>query len=326
MARVLGIGNALMDIVASIPHESVLEGLQLQRGSMNPVGLETLESILAILTEQNSTHEPQSGGSAVNVTRVLTRLGIATGFIGKIGRDDAGRSLVQAMRGMGITSLHRYSKARTGHSISLVLPDGERTFATFLGAAGTLNAQDIIPSDFLGYDFVHLEGYIAQSRTLMERILTQAQEHSLKVSLDLSNPHIIDTNREYLHRILPKYVRYLFTDDRSAKAFTGLEPQAALQTLNQLCPSVFIKQSDGTILAQHLGTMQSTPPIIVHEVDRTGMGDMLVAGTLFGIVMQWPLARALELAADLAREVVQVYGTHLPQETWLAVRDKYSLS
>src|SRR5688500_11063816 len=65
------------------------------------------------------------GGSAATTARWLGRLGARSSLIASVGRDAAGRALVDAIRGDGVTArVMRIAGARTGRIGVLVSPDG----------------------------------------------------------------------------------------------------------------------------------------------------------------------------------------------------------
>ena len=88
MKRILGIGNALVDVITLIDSETILEKFSLPKGSMQLVDGELSARIKSETTKfkRNLT----SGGSAANTIHGLAMLGVKTGFIGSIGNDDTG--------------------------------------------------------------------------------------------------------------------------------------------------------------------------------------------------------------------------------------------
>src|SRR5262249_28588196 len=100
------------------------------------------------------------GGSAANTARWLGRLGARASLVAAVGRDPAGRALVDAVRGDRVT-VHpaRIAGARTGRVGVLVLPGGERSFVTDRGAADRLAPDDLRTAWFAGVDALHVPAY-----------------------------------------------------------------------------------------------------------------------------------------------------------------------
>src|SRR5688572_12886752 len=100
------------------------------------------------------------GGSAANAARWLGRLGARTTLIAAVGRDAAGRALVDAVRGDGVqVRVVRVAGARTGRIGVVVSADGERSFVADRGAALQLRADDLRPQWFARADGIHVPMY-----------------------------------------------------------------------------------------------------------------------------------------------------------------------
>ena len=161
MKKVLGIGNALVDIISFIQDDTLLDILSLPKGSMQLVNASTSKKIQNQISGYKSYFA--SGGSAANTIHGLAKLGVPAGFIGTVGVDELGDFFKKDMKRSGIETHLLTGKQPTGRAISLVSSDGERTFATYLGAAVDIITEGISSSTFKAYDYLHLEGYLIQN-------------------------------------------------------------------------------------------------------------------------------------------------------------------
>jgi len=89
MNSVLGMGNALVDVMTRLDSDKTLREFKLPKGSMQLVNKELSNRLLAS-TLGLKKHQ-SSGGSAANTIHGLAHLGIKTGFVGKIGHDNLSR-------------------------------------------------------------------------------------------------------------------------------------------------------------------------------------------------------------------------------------------
>lgn len=167
MKRIIGIGNALVDVLIKLENDYFLEEYNIPKGSMQLVERDFVK-LLSIVT---NSIQPQltSGGSASNTIHGLARLGAQTSYIGKIGNDDFGKIFSDDLKHNNISPILFYSNNETGRAITFISPDSERTFATYLGAAVELSADDIKPEHFDGYDLLHLEGYLVFNHALVKK-------------------------------------------------------------------------------------------------------------------------------------------------------------
>ena len=133
MAKVLGMGNALVDIITQIENDEILEEFGLPKGSMTLVDLDTSNFIHA--ETAGMPKSKASGGSAANTIHGLAHLGVETGFVGTVGDDEMGRFFKKDMQVNNITPILFRTMHETGRAMALISSDSERTFATYLGAA-----------------------------------------------------------------------------------------------------------------------------------------------------------------------------------------------
>src|SRR5680860_574840 len=99
------------------------------------------------------------GGSAANISSGLSSAGVRSRFYGRVGVDDLGRDLCEALAAEGVDVRAR----RSGSSctvVCLVDPNGERSFVADTAAEGTgRSSADLPPADLGDLDAVHLSGY-----------------------------------------------------------------------------------------------------------------------------------------------------------------------
>ena len=167
MSSVLGLGNALVDVLTVLENDQLLKELNLPKGSMQLVDEKAAQKVKEAVSHLKN--ESASGGSAANTIHGLARLGVKTGFIGKIGKDELGRVFKSDMTAHHITPYLSESETDSGHANALISPDSERTFATYLGAAVELSSDDIVNDFFQTYKYFHVEGYLVQNKPLIEK-------------------------------------------------------------------------------------------------------------------------------------------------------------
>ena len=159
MKRILGMGSALVDILIRMQDDAPLEKLGLPKGSMQLVDRERRDAVLEFFSGQEKNLA--AGGSAANTIHGIGKLGGAAGFIGMTGEDELGKRFLNDMKDAGVEVFLSRSDTATGCAISLISPDSERTFATYLGAASELSEQHLPSSIGMPYEILHLEGYLA---------------------------------------------------------------------------------------------------------------------------------------------------------------------
>jgi sugar/nucleoside kinase (ribokinase family) len=323
MKSVLGIGNALVDILISLEDDALLEKFQLQKGSMTLVDKEKMNTVLSYTAplELKTKHRKSSGGSVANTIHGLAVLGGSVGYIGKIGPDEYGEFFRSYMSQSNICATLFSGKEESGKSIVLISSNTERTFATYLGAAIELDAHDLSPTHFLQYDYFHLEGYLVQNHALVEAAAKIAKESGSTISIDLASYNIVAANLDFLHTIVDQYVDIVFANEEEARAFTGKsDPEAALEDIAKKCAIAIVKIGKEGSLIQQKDRKYHVEAIKANAIDTTGAGDLYASGFFFGLVDGQSLDICGKIGAITSGNVVEVIGAKMDEARWQRVR------
>lgn len=316
MKKVIGIGNALTDMLVNLKTDSVLGKFGLAKGSMSLVDSAQQKEISKSVA--GLPYTLSLGGSAANTIRAMARLGTGVGFIGKVGPDTTGDFFEKALENIDVEPIIFRGKEHSGRCVSLVSADGERTMVTFLGSALEMKSNEILPTIFDGYDCLYVEGYLVQDHKLIEGAIKTAKSCGLKIAIDLASFNVVSENLEFLRRIVRTYVDILFANEDEAKAFTGeQEPLNALQQISEMCDISVVKIGiKGALIKRgadvlHVGIMAAAK-----RVDTTGAGDFYAAGFMSGLCRGLSLRQCGTIGAITAGKVIEVIGTTFGEEAW----------
>ena len=318
MKKILGIGNALIDIMTSIDADSFLDKYSLPKGSMQMVDKDKSALINADTNRFNKVIT--SGGSAANTMHGLGMLGVETGFIGAIGVDEMGNFFEKEMKNAGINTRLFRRETPTGTAIVLISPDSERSFATCLGAAVELNPSDLDDIFFSRYNILYLEGYIIFDRSFIEKACVIAKKLNMEIVLDLASYNVVEANLRSFREIASKYVDILIANREEAKAFTDNDNIEALHEMSRISPIAIIKNgSDGSIIKSG-NEIIKIKAVTTNVCDTTGAGDLYAAGFLYGYSLNYPLRICGEIGSLLAAKVIEITGARLPTAMWNEIK------
>ena len=318
MKRILGIGNALVDVLTKVDNEQILSELHLPKGSMQLLSTEAYAEVtrrmLALPTKLTT------GGSACNTLLALSHLDAPTGMIGKIGDDENGRFFASYFAQRGISTRLLHDSRPTGVASTFITPDGQRTFGTYLGAAARLTADELQQAWFEGYDYFYIEGYLVQNHDLVLRAIELAHAAGCEVCLDLASYNIVEADLDFFRALMPS-IDIVFANEQEAQALTGLEARAALDALAATCHIAVVKIGKHGVWACH-GTEVAHCPArdVPMVVDTTAAGDYFAAGFMHALAAGEPLATCIARGSLLAGHIIEVVGTELPDATWQQLR------
>ncbi len=316
-AKVLGVGNALVDIMIALPDDALLDQFGLPRGSMTLVDSDQSAVIYQVTLQYQK--DVTTGGSAANTIHSLACLGGTCGYAGKVGDDELGRLFAAEFQQNNITTHLPLSSLDTGRVMAMVSADSERTMATFLGAAAGLTSADFNRELMLGYDIVYVEGYLVQDQDLIESIVKTAHGAGLKVAVDLSSYNIVAQNLDFLKSLVTRYVDIVFANEEEALAFTGLEPLQALETISMMCEVAVVKTGRHGSRVKKGDKVYHILPVPTKAVDTTGAGDSYAAGFLYGLTRGLDLQKCGEIASLVSSKAVETMGAKIPRGSWPAL-------
>ena len=321
MDKIIGLGNALVDILVKMGDDNLLQELNLPKGSMQLIDEKTFKLVgekFQTLKTRRST-----GGAAGNTIDALAILGAQPGFIGKVGDDELGKYYADSMKADGVDVHLLNGELPTGVASTFVSADGERTFATHLGSASTLRAEDLTRDLFEGYTYLFIEGYLLQDHALILRAMQLAKEVGLKICLDMASYNIVLEERDFFDMLITQYVDIVFANESEAEAFTGKEPKEALHEIVSKCSIAIVKaRIDGSYIKKGTECVQVPAPPVEHVIDTTGAGDYYAAGFMYGLTCGYSLEKCAQISTILAGEVIQVLGTELSAEQWDEIKLK----
>lgn len=314
MKKILGMGNALTDILLQIASDDVLSSLDLLKGGMMLIDTERSLEISAAVSDYPSIMA--TGGSAANTINGVTRLGLSAGFVGKVGNDEVGKFFADDSISNGVQPHLLVSETPSGRCIVLVSPDSERTLCTYLGAACELEPSDLNPETFAGYDIFHIEGYLVQNHELIRTAVKMAKEAGLQVSIDLASYNVVEANIDFLKEIVREYVDIVFANEEEARAFTGKEPEEALIHISDHCDIAVVKVGREGSFVKSGDEHVQIKPRLAKAIDTTGAGDLYAAGFLFGLANDYSLEICGKIGSLVSGNVVEVLGAKMTDEVW----------
>ena len=257
-----------------------------------------------------------SGGSAANTIHGLARLGVDTGYIGAVGKDEYGTYFQSDLDDHQIKTFLNYMDTGTGYATAFITPDSERTFATYLGAALEIHSDMLHENHFSAYDYFHFEGYLIPNHELVTKAILLAKENSAKISIDMASYNIVEENLEFLKQIISEHVDIVFANEEEAKSLTGKEPEEALHDISKMCDIAIVKIGSKGSLIKQGGNIYKVGVIKVDSKDTTGAGDLYASGFIYGLIQGYPLDKCGRIGALLSGKVIEVIGAKMDNNRW----------
>lgn len=314
---VAGLGNAIVDVIASVDDRFLLTH-RIAKGGMTLIDEFRAKELLKLLADNQQTmssvHEV-AGGSAANTMAGIASLGGNGAFIGKVFDDRLGKVFGESMASLGMTFTTEPAcqGASTATCMIAVTPDGQRSMSTYLGACRELQPADIDEAQVAASRILYIEGYLwdqDEAKEAARKAIAAAKNAGGRVALSLSDSFCVGRFRDEFLQLLDKDVNILFANEDEAKALFQAEDFEGVVAGAKKWGGIaaLTRSAKGCVIVEE-GMEHVIPAAPVSRViDTTGAGDQFAAGFLYGLTHGKGLADCGRLGALAAAEVISHYG------------------
>ena len=308
---VLGIGNAIVDVIAR-SEDAFLQEQNIAKGAMTLISAGQATDLYDAM---GPSTEVSSGGSAANTIAGVAALGAKTAFCGKVADDQLGEVFQHDIRSLGT---HFETPTLSGgdptaRCLILVTPDAQRSMSTFLGACTELTPDDVQEQVVRDAAYTYLEGYLfdpPHAREAFFKAARIAHDAGRKVSLTLSDAFCVDRYREEFKFLIESEIDILFANESEILSLYETDDfDAACKQGSKHCEiTVVTRGPNGSVIISGNQRHDIDAEPIEHVVDTTGAGDQYAAGFLYGLSQGFELSTCGRIASMCAAEVISHFG------------------
>ncbi len=255
------------------------------------------------------------GGSAANTVVGLARLGLKTGFIGKVAADREGKFLLDEFRkeGVDIKGITISKIGGSGTVMGYIDPKGDRALYVDPGVNDQLDFNDINVDYVSGTEFLHLSSFVAEKPfNAQKRLITKLS--GVNVCFDPGDLYA----RKSLAALKPLIKRSytVFPNENEVRLLTGQDYREGAKKLIELgAELVAVKLGKRGCYVSDGNESHLIDAYRVEAVDTTGAGDAFCAGFIYGLTKRKDLYECGMLGNFVASRCVSKMGarTGLPK-------------
>lgn len=260
------------------------------------------------------------GGSASNTIIGLSRLGIKTGFIGKVSNDSDGNFLLKNLQNEGIDTeeIIVSDSGRSGNVIGFVDNEGQRALYVDPGVNDLIDPQEINLDYLKNSKVIHLTSFVGESIKAQEYILNEIPEN-ITVSLDPGRIYS-ERGKNFLKNILNRTDIILINEEELKYLIDNKHKtckEGAKDLLEYGIKIVVVKRGHKGSYITNGPEYYLIKPFKVNCVDTTGAGDAFNAGFLYGFLKGENIQKSGQIGNLVASFCIQESGAinGLPQLT-----------
>jgi fructokinase len=311
--KILGIGNAIVDILAKVDDEFLIKR-NFIKGSMKLISKSEFED----LKKNIKIEKIVAGGSVANTMSGIAYLKGSPSFIGKINSDSFGEIYKKSLENINVkfSYLQKNEDLSTGASIILITPDSERTMCTYLGISSHLSDKDINENNIIEHELIFLEGYLWDkgiSEKMFKHAINIAKMSRIKIAMSLSDIFCVTRHKQDFYNLLQNDLDILIGNENEINKLANkknlLDSISQLKKLNKL---IVVTRSENGSMAIKDNEIVNCNSIKVNKVlDLTGAGDLFAAGFLKEYLDNSDIKKCLETGSILASKIIQKIGARL---------------
>jgi len=237
----------------------------------------------------------QGGGQVATAMVALSRWGMKTKYIGKIGEDELGQFSLHSIAQEGVEVSSVMIEPNATNQFAMIIVDGstgERTILwnrdqRLIYRQGELRKEEVCSGKIL-----HLDGHDIHAALQCVR---WAKEEGIPTLIDLDKVEPFTSE-------LIKEIDFIITSSRFPMLYTGISDQKrALLELQKHTPGFLCATLgfEGAIALLD-GEFLHAEGFKVSVVDTTGAGDVFHAGFIYGLLQNWEVAEILKFANSVA--------------------------
>ena len=309
MMKILGIGNAIVDVICKV-EDSFITDNGLTKSTMKLVDEAEFKKLLSNL----KIEETIAGGSVANSIVGLSQLGNAVSFIGKVNNDELGNKYEKSLTNEKVKYCYRKKEELipTGTCLILITPDSERTMCTFLGIAGKISDKDIDENAVRHSELIFLEGYLWDEGE-PKAAFNKAIGISKKNAMSLSDQFCVDRHKKSFFDLVKNKLDITFANEQEILSLLNVKNFDEVISFGKKLGKLLVitRGEKGSVAIKKNEVIECDSKKDLKIVDLTGAGDLFAAGFLHGYVNNLSTEESLEKGTEMSSKIIQKIGARL---------------
>jgi ribokinase len=252
-----------------------------------------------------------TGGGGTNTAVCLSRLGLKTGYLGKVGNDIQGNQILEKLKKEKVDFLGvrgNDENEKSGYSVILDSLEKRRTILTYKGINNFV-FYDEIDVEKMRAEWFCLTSMMEQSFITLEKLAKYAGENNIKVLFNPSN-YLCERGTDYLEGIIGNTDVLILNDEESDLLVGKKGKLKKLRSLKEMGPEIIVitAGSEEVHCLDDRDNHFILYPPDTRVVEATGAGDAFASTFLAGLIKKQDIEYALKLASINSQSILKYRG------------------
>ena len=255
------------------------------------------------------------GGGGINTASSFAKMGLRTGFIGKVGSGYNSQIILRALKERGIHFLGVKSKEHAGYSIVLESDKKHRTILTYKGVSNSLSYNELNLKN-LDSKWFHFTSLSGESFETQKKLVDYAKKKNIRISYNPSS-YQLKSGFNYISKII-KNTHILSLNKEEAEMLVGKKDTC--RKLHELGPEIICITNGENVGEVFDGNfMYKFYPNKVKADECTGAGDSFASGFVAGFLKSGDIERSIKIAMANAESNITKRGANTGVLSWNGV-------
>jgi ribokinase len=250
------------------------------------------------------------GGSAANTMVGLSRLGLKTGYIGKVSNDPEGNLILENLKNEDVnTNGVIIGEGRSGCVMGYVDLSGQRALYVDPGVNDLIKPEEIKIEYLKDVKILHLTSFVGESIKAQEALLGELPS-TVNVSFDPGRIYA-EKGLRYLKKILER-TNILLINEEELKILTSKNStfeDRINALMNYELDLIVVKRGEKGCYVMNVKESHSIEAFQVKCKDTTGAGDAFNSGFIYGLLEGKNLYNSCVIGNYVAACCVEEIGT-----------------
>jgi len=248
------------------------------------------------------------GGGGSNTAVAFRKLGLRTGYFGKIGKGRNSEIILKNLKKNKVGFIGLRSEEHSDYSAILGAKKGGRTILNYKGASNSIREREIVLGK-IDSKWVYFSSLMGDSFKTQLKLIPKLKRLGKKIALNPSQYQVRLGIKRL--KIVLENTDVLIFNRKEAEILTGKKDLGKIFDVLHDTGVKIVSITDGnkgSVTSDGIYLYKARANKEINAVETTGAGDAFASGFVFGIVKNRGIEQSIQIGQTNAESVIQKHG------------------